>query len=796
VIQKILFHQRLGPNQNIDIMRYDLIDLQGQFKILGNTGSEKFGIGYSGSNVEWIESQLPGPTFSFLKNSGYNYFIVGATGTPQENAEGLLQVSGSINFLWTDPPTSNNRFTILLMPGEYDFANTPNELSPIEFTDYIGLSTNPYDIILRNSLGGWVIREQNGFDFGLENVYLPGEGSCYAIEQSYPRWKNVAFGGLTFDVGANAWGNIRGEYENIIIEPNTNAFYSTNTINGIFKNIYSKSLNSIFVTNSSLSGTYSNIFIGEILANDYSFMSTAELTGNFENIEVNNTTCTLFTSRGILGKFKNLKFKNVDTVFYPGISGMVDVEFENLEAENCNRVLYSDIGTLTGKLKNLVFKNTSTSVLQLTSVVATVENLTLSDQSIITTCLNCQTLIGEFKNFYVENSNLFDCSNSITGTFSNINVKDSSQCFVSPVVNVHIYDSAFLGVISNLLGSGVGNVTCKIKNITCGSVSNILLTEEIYADISNFKFVSAETFLSSTSGILSATLSNVYGGSVGLDCIRAVTNLEGTFRDLYFGDIGGVFFNGPLLCSVDNINARNVIGEAFCGVGDILDRSFRNIRLGNCGNDVFVNNSFDSDLSYFENIEVGDVAGDLFSTPYKFNGIYQNISARNITGDFFKSSHLGDNSEINIRGLYKDINVLSCNDCFIVSETNLQSIDYFRLENANIVSCQKFGGLGAFGSYSVIRNLVTEGNWSPLLFGGSLENSLIDKRNRAGSSIPDFDQNNTHIKRSKIYSTIAKPVYDNNEGIYLSEFNYVQISNLASFRNIRHNIDDADFDND
>ena len=120
-------------------MRYDLIDLQGQFKIQGNTGSDNLGLGYSGSNVEWIESQLPGPTFSFLKNSGYNYYIVGATGTPTENAQGLVDVNGIINSLWTSTPAVDNRYSILLMPGEYDFATTTSELIPVGFTDYIGL---------------------------------------------------------------------------------------------------------------------------------------------------------------------------------------------------------------------------------------------------------------------------------------------------------------------------------------------------------------------------------------------------------------------------------------------------------------------------------------------------------------------------------------------------------------------------------------------------------------------------------------------------------------------------------
>jgi hypothetical protein len=773
-------------------MRYDLIDLQGKLKIQGNTGSDSLGLGYSGSNVEWIESQLPGPTYSFLRNSGYNYFIVGATGTPQENAQGLLDVNGNISSIWTGSPAIDNRYTILLMPGQYDFANTPNELVPIEFTDYVGLSSNPYETILRNSLGGMVVNEPNGFDFGLENVYLPGDGYCYSDSTSYPRWKNVAFGGITFDV-STPWSDIRGEYTDILIDEGTNAFYSTSTIDGKFTNITSKSVESIFNAASSIAGTFSNISIGEITTDD-SFTSTDTFSGTFENIEINNSSNTLFSSRQITGKFKNIKFKNVSTIFEPGATGIIEGYFENIQVDGATNVFYS-LYSISGIFKKIKLKNITSSVLTCGSFNGEIDDFTVL-QSSGSTILSTSTTDGTFKNIYVDSSSIFN-SNIIFGTFSNINT-NNTNCFVGDVATVTIKDSKFLGTFDSFLGTNT-YLGFDVQNLIIGNVSDCFRTENLYGKIQDLEFQSCLNFCSS--GVLiSCTASNIYGKNVGGNFFNSTLgSIEGTLRNINIGDVGGNFFYADLglNCDVYDVKAKNITGLAFSG-GQIIGRKFRNITLGNCSTSVFNVLSFDSPDNYFENIEVGDVGGDFFISSGSlaiFDGTYQKIKAGAITGDFFKTSRAGSEGAVNIRGWYKDIEIVSCDEAFQVSTLLSNQLNNIRIENVKISSCGSIMKLCRVGTASVIRNLWVVGDWSPIQFCGSLENSFIDRSSSPFSEIPTLIASSV-IKRSKILSIIEKPIYWNNEelkSIYLSEFNYIG-NDDAPFYNVTYNIVDPDIE--
>jgi len=768
-------------------MRYDLIDLQGQFKIQGNTGSDNLGLGYSGSNVEWIESQLPGPTYSFLKNSGYNYYIVGATGTPTENAQGLLDVNNRINTLWTSTPAVDNRYSILLMPGEYDFIN--GALYPVEFTDYIGLSSDPYHTVFRNTAGGYVVREANGFDFGLENVYLLGDGPCYATDLSYPRWKNVAFGGITFDI-TYSWIHIRGEYTNIIIENGANAFFAQTSIDGKFSNISAKSVDTLFSSTSNISGTFSNIFIGEVTTSTYdSFSCQDNLSGSFEKIEINNSITTIFSSRGITGKFKNMKFKNVATIFAPGASGIINAYFENIQVDGAVNVFYSPY-SVSGILKNINLKNITSSVLYCNGFIGQIKDLTVS-QSPTSTVLNCSNSIeGVFENINVDSLSIFN-SLIILGTFSNINTLNSN-CFLGDTITATITDSKFLGTFDSLLLTNT-YLGIDVQNLIIGTVVYCLKTESLYGNIQNLTFESCNDFLYNTI-MTSCTASKIYGGNVGNSCFyTSGGNIEGYFKNINIGNVGNNFFvtSNLLNCDVYDVKAGNITGNAFFG-DQILGKKFRNITLGDCSVHVFTSGSFESPNNFFENISVGNVGGDFFVSTSKFDGTYQKIKAGSITGHFFKSTFVGGIGSINMSGWYKDIDVISCDEAFQVYGSSNNKLDNIRIENLKIGSCNKIMCCGV-GTSSVIRNLWVVGDWTPVPFGGSLENSFIDKRSFPSSGIPDLTVNSV-IKRSKILSILEKPVYydiTNPQNIYLSEFNYIANDN-SGFYNYYHNIADPD----
>ena len=68
-------------------MRIDEINLLGQFKITGNTGSNSQAIGMSGGSTSFIDVVASGGGSSegLVKRSGYNYVIVEATGDALAN---------------------------------------------------------------------------------------------------------------------------------------------------------------------------------------------------------------------------------------------------------------------------------------------------------------------------------------------------------------------------------------------------------------------------------------------------------------------------------------------------------------------------------------------------------------------------------------------------------------------------------------------------------------------------------------------------------------------------------------
>jgi hypothetical protein len=318
-------------------------------------------------------------------------------------------------------------------------------------------------------------------------------------------------------------------------------------------------------------------------------------------------------------------------------------------------------------------------------------------------------------------------------------------------------------------------------------------SESLYGKIEDLTFESCYDFFDAIT-VNVCTASNIYGGNVGNYCFHSSAgNIEGSFRNININNLGINFFvtDQELNCDVYDVKTGNIAGQAFFG-DQIIGRKFRNITLGDCLGDVFTSGSFDSSDNFFENIEVGNVSGDCFVSSGKFDGTYQKIKAGSITGHFFKSTFVGGENSVNISGWYKDIEAISCDEAFQVYTSSSNKLDNIRIENVKISSCNKIMTDCGVGTASVIRNLWVVGDWTPTPFGGSLENSFIDKRSYPSSGIPAF-QVGSVVKRSKILSIPAKPVDYSNSFIYLSEFNYIDNDN-SDFYNIYHNIADTDIE--
>jgi len=483
-----------------------------------------------------------------------------------------------------------------------------------------------------------------------------------------------------------------------------------------------------------------------------------------------------------------MKFKNVSTIFEPGITGLNDGYFENIQVDGAENVFYS-IYAMSGTLKNINLKNITSSVLSLNDFSGLIQDLTVL-QSNGSTVLNCSSTIGGvFENINVDSLSIFN-SLIIIGTFSNINTFNTN-CFLADTTTATIKDSKFLGTFNSFLESTV-YLGIDVQNIIIGSVSNCIKAENLYGKIENLTFESCNDFFD-TQALTACTASNIYGENVGNYCFHSnAGNIEGSFRNINIGNLGINFFvaDQELNCDVYDVKTGNIAGQAFFG-DQIIGRKFRNITLGDCSGDVFTSGSFDSSDNFFENIQVGNVSGDFFVSSGKFDGIYQKIKAGSITGHFFKSTFQGINS-VNISGWYKDIETISCDEAFQVYISYSNKLDNIRIENVKIGSCNKIMTDCGVGTASVVRNLWVVGDWTPNPFGGSLENSFIDKRSYPSSGIPVF-QVGSVVKRSKILSIPQKPINSSNTYIYLSEFNYIDNDNSA-FYNYYHNITDTDIE--
>ena len=761
-------------------MRYDLIDIQGPLKINGSVGFNGAALGFSGSNIEWIENSV-GTTASLLNNGGYNYLILGATGTSIENGQALYDAYNyaSANI---DNPSVENRFTILLMPGEYDFGFNGIVLN--NYIDIIGISSNPYDTIIRNSIGNWVFRDTVGVDMALENIYLYGDGYLnIQANGNYYRWKNIVVGGITFDTN-NILQSLDGEFKDITILDGANFAYALD-IGGLYENIKggdigyffraeneinieiknvtlsSVSNHSFYVSSGNLEGTYENIKIN--YAQDQIFYGSGGLYGNFKKIELGYSLSCFTSQIAIFGSFKDLNFGNISGDVFSGstvggdfrnirvlsansfFQGSINVDLFGFFADSLNNFMTGDVNSLVSDVKILSGKfSFVASVGQ--EIRGTFSNLNINSDSCFDTT---------FDDMYVSLHN-----SKIKGGFLN-----SGGALYATLWNLYL--EPYSNCITSLVTS-----QCNIRNVIVGDVTGNILT---------------------SGGSMFLDVDNLICGNVSSSAITT-TDLNGSFYNIKFGHIGNdfVYSDDHVKANFDYVQVGNVGGSAFRSNTLFRDYSFRKIKIGDCGSASFISPSFDTSpspsfgytasfINLFEDIEVGNVNGDFFvansSLTGRIRAFLKNIKVGNVNGNFIRTYYNDNISPKNtIIGNFKNLkaNVVSGS----VFSTNsgdgtfqLQAIG--TVENLTVASCSDI-----FHSYmwiSVkIRNVNVKGAWKSIHYRSSLENSTIDQTGRSGTV--SLSSQTLVMKRSTFVNgadtiPLTDPYFGGSAQVYLSAFN-------------------------
>jgi hypothetical protein len=221
-------------------MRFDEINIIGEFKINGLTGSPGQALGLSGSEFTWITVSASS-VIDAVGLTGTDYVICQSvnTGNPGadaiENGNRLKSAYATASALYT-----SNRVSVLITPGDYDFDTTPLQLTTTK-VDLIGISSDASDVILRGR-GDYVLLLDDNINTALYNVTL-GTASLHSVYNSgslsdYLIWKNVILNGNVFTDGNSSYGNLNGHFEDIkVIDGGYNFYTLLGDIDGIFNNI-------------------------------------------------------------------------------------------------------------------------------------------------------------------------------------------------------------------------------------------------------------------------------------------------------------------------------------------------------------------------------------------------------------------------------------------------------------------------------------------------------------------------------------------------------------------------------
>ena len=692
-------------------MRIDEIDLYGNLLISGFTGSEGQILTYNTSGgFDWgtASGGSSGPTSSYFKTSGYNYVICETVNTNNPATDALTNGTNLQNAyalaktLDVGTKSATNRVVVLLMPGDYDITTF---LLDTSFIDLVGVSTNPYDTILRSTSQYATLEYSLPVDSALKNLYLK-PGTFLSVDNyegagdgSYLRWENLILSGNTFWNGVvYGFTNIYGEFKNIKVLENCYSFVSSGIIDGIFDNIEVGDGAFAFYTvgGSNISGTYSNIEIGD---NSFGFQSGGGISGRYENIKSGLSTPVFLAGSNISGYFENIK--TISDCFSTNPSGNITGTFRNLNLSITGNTFlaYNEI--------NGVFENIYLNTLDGTQI-AFLSGLTFS---------------GTFSNINISDvaqSFLAQNNNSISGSFKDITIGNVSDSAFKAVVGIDgTYEDITIGNVTNDVFKATDMISGSFKNITIGDITN---NNAFYADSASGQILgtfdeiqigniaSSTGYFFSSGATMSGTFSNIEIGDASewatggiqmfyLNSSGSITgsyknikvsntsflfyptnqDLNGTFENIEFGSTSYAFYtnSGSILGTYSNIKSFSQQENFFYSTTDLIG-TFENIEISN-SIATLAFSAINSLSGTFKNIKLGDLSATsdtFYSGVGDLTGTFENIEVGNGNGSFdiflsdtgnisgtFSNITIGDNfvqafyTPGSISGYYKDITI-------------------------------------------------------------------------------------------------------------------------------------------
>jgi hypothetical protein len=691
-------------------MRIDEIDLFGNLLISGSTGSEGQILTYGNDGgFAWgtASGGSSGSTSSYFKTSGYNYVICETVNNGVDpaadaviNGTNLINAYNLAKNLDVGTKSATNRVVVLLMPGDYDLSSAQFQLDT-SFIDLVGISTNPYNAVLRSSTQYATLQYTAAVDSSLKNVNLK-QGTSLSVddnsgagEGSYLRWENLILSGNTFfDGGSYGFSNIYGEFKNIKVLDNCYSFVSFGVIDGIFDNIEVGDSAYAFYNSGGgdIIGTFSNITIGStcyafqvgggfygryenIKSGQYSsiFISYDNISGYFENIKTTSSDSFVTNNSGdITGTFKNLNLAGSYLVLMP--YNNINGTFENIDIGDSSYVFsINGSGYITGTFSNIKIGNVANFAFTYGDPISGIfKNITIGNVGVDVFKSNITSLVGEFENITIGNvtNNAFKATDLISGSFKNITIGDitTNNAFYADGASGQIlgtFDEIKIGNIASTTGyffSCGATMSGAFSNIEIGDAS-----EWVTSGISSFRTIN-ESIIGSYKNIKSGSTSALF---------ESTYDLNGTFENIEFsstyaafrtnsGSILGTYSNiktlsqqtdffrsnTDLIGIFENIEISSAAGLVFYGLNN-LSGTFKNIKLGDLSGITGTSFYSGTDLTgTFENIEVGNgnSSYDIFESLGNIIGTFSNITV----GDNFAQVF---NASGNISGYYKDITI-------------------------------------------------------------------------------------------------------------------------------------------
>ena len=773
-------------------MRIDEIDLYGTLLISGSTGSEGQILTYNTSGgFDWgtASGGSSGPTSSYFKTSGYNYVICETVNTNNPatdaltNGTNLENAYESAKTLDVGTKSATNRVVVLLMPGDYDLGDTGQFQLDTSFIDLVGISSNPYDTILRSSTQFATLQYTIAVDSALKNVNLK-QGTTLSIDDdsgngdgTYLRWENVIVSGNTFhDSFVYGFTNIYGEFKNIKVLDNCYSFVSDGIIDGIFDNIEVGDNAFAFYTvgGSNISGTYSNIEIGD---NTFAFQAGSGISGRYGNIKSGLNTPVFLAGSNISGYFENIK--TTSYCFSTSPSGNITGTFKNLNLSITGNTFlaYDEINGVFENIYLNTLDGTQNVFIAGLTVSGTFSNINIGDVSYAFWDQNNNSISGSFKDITIGNvsdsafksvvgidgtyenitignvtNDVFKATDMISGSFKNITIGDitNNNAFYPSDASGQIlgtFDQIQIGNIASTGGYFFVSATMSgtFSNIEIGDASEwatgnifMLYSGSIIGSYKNIKVGNTSGLLSSgnVNGVLNGTFENIEFGSTSYAFYTNSGSILGTYSNIKsFSPQERVFSSSiDLIGTFENIEISNPITTYVFRADNSLSGTFKKIKLGDLSGidaDVFYSGVTDL-IGTFENIEVGNgnASYDIFKSFGNISGTFSNITI----GSGWNYAFSANNGSGGFSGYFKDIYIpaLASDYAFYgLSFSNVSILD----------NVKNYNRLGSLLNGKMINSTISATNiWAlDLQYDGVIiENCKIIAQRNTESPIPDF----------------------------------------------------------